>query len=541
MEFKKENISLKEKKPFVDDMKRFVSKEAGRFKTETEDAAISKIDGSIEKAIRFSSEKNKTNSNKYSQILQEIQKEKEALTEAVDPSISIHPSRNQFSDPSYSLFHTEGEDKIERVENHVDKREAAVENMLERNASCGKDASFSKNGCGKDVLSSKDVLLFQEKTAKDVQEKNEKQRDPSSPSSGEKMTDTPYPLIHKEALDNFSAVEKQVDNQKKIGDNAWKMKEDCGKEEIFSTNAWEKANFASKEDASFHSKQEELQRKEEKIKKEKKKEQKRAASKTAVATMLQAKKELSNELVNDKATGDAMKDGVRGLLKSAVDLLNPMRILKSLGAKLGLLIAPYVAVFLSMASVLLIVILLVFSVLQPLSNVTDGIGNFLSGLRVENSALRNTTLTQEEIEAILLASGADETQKQVLSFALSKVGYPYSQPRRTSGTAFDCSSLAFYAWQHAGVDISFGGNYPPTAASGAKMLNDAGKSLTSMDLKPGDLVYYGGSDNGRYLGIYHVAIYVGNGKSVEALNDTYGVVYQTLKTKNAVMVCRPNK
>ena len=60
--------------------------------------------------------------------------------------------------------------------------------------------------------------------------------------------------------------------------------------------------------------------------------------------MLQAKKELSNELVNDKATGNAMKDGVRGLLKSAVDLLNPMRILKSLGAKLGFLIAPYVAV-----------------------------------------------------------------------------------------------------------------------------------------------------------------------------------------------------
>lgn len=519
MEFKKENISFTEKKPFVDDRKRFVSNEAGRFKTETEDAAISKIDGSIEKAIRFSSEKSKTNVKEYSQLLKEIQKEKEALTEAVDPSISIHPSRDQFVDPSYSLFHTEGEDKIERVENHVDKREAAVENMLERNASCGKDASFSKNGCGKDVLSSKDVLLLQEKIAKKIEEK---EKNPSSPSSGEKIPDDPYPLIHKEALDNFSSVEKQVDNKKKIGDNAWKMNEDCGKEEIFSTNAWEKANFASKADASFHSKQEDLQRKEEKIKKEKKKEQKRAASKTAVATMLQAKKELSNELVNDKATGNAMKDGVRGLLKSAADLLNPMRILKSLGAKLGLLIAPYVAVFLSMASVLLIVIMLIFSVLQPLSNVTDGIGNFLSGLRVENSALRNTTLTQEEIEAILLASGADETQKQVLSFALSKVGYPYSQPRRTSGTAFDCSSLAFYAWQHAGVDISFGGNYPPTAASGAKMLNDAGKSLTSMDLKPGDLVYYGGSDNGRYLGIYHVAIYVGNGKSVEALNDTYG-------------------
>ena len=191
MEFKKENISFTEKKPFVDDMKRFVSKEAGRFKTETEDAAISKIDGSIEKAIRFSSEKNKTNRKEYSQLLKEIQKEKEALTEAVDPSISIHPSRDQFSDPSYSLFHTEGEDKIERVENHVDKREAAVENMLERNASCGKDASFSKNGCGKDVLSSKDVLLLQEKMAKEIEEK---EKNPSSPSSGEKILDDPFHL-----------------------------------------------------------------------------------------------------------------------------------------------------------------------------------------------------------------------------------------------------------------------------------------------------------------------------------------------------------
>lgn len=43
MEFKKENISFTEKKPFVDDMKRFVSNEAGRFKTETEDAAIRPI------------------------------------------------------------------------------------------------------------------------------------------------------------------------------------------------------------------------------------------------------------------------------------------------------------------------------------------------------------------------------------------------------------------------------------------------------------------------------------------------------------------
>ena len=78
------------------------------------------------------------------------------------------------------------------------------------------------------------------------------------------------------------------------------------------------------------------------------------------------------------------------------------------------------------------------------------------------------------------------------------------------------------------------------------MLNNAGKTVASEDagsfsMKPGDLIYYGGSDNGRYKGIYHVAIYVGNGCAVEALNTEYGVVYQTVRTKNAIMVCRPNR
>ena len=36
------------------------------------------------------------------------------------------------------------------------------------------------------------------------------------------------------------------------------------------------------------------------------------------------------------------------------------------------------------------------------------------------------------------------------------------------------------------------------------------------------------------------AIYVGNGMCVEALSTSYGVVYQRLRTTNAIMVCRPN-
>ena len=164
---------------------------------------------------------------------------------------------------------------------------------------------------------------------------------------------------------------------------------------------------------------------------------------------------------------------------------------------------------------------------------------YLAVLRQTVDGDRGESISPEQYQAVLDAV-SDENGKQVVSFVLSKVGYPYSQAYRDSGSYYDCSSLAYYAWEAAGVDISFGGRYPPTAAEEARMLNARGYSLGSMDLQPGDLIFYGGQGNGRYMGIYHVAIYVGNGMAVEALNETYGVVYQRLRTQNAIMVCRPN-
>lgn len=43
-------------------------------------------------------------------------------------------------------------------------------------------------------------------------------------------------------------------------------------------------------------------------------------------------------------------------------------------------------------------------------------------------------------------------------------------------------------------------------------------------MEPGDLIFYGGHDNGRFLGIYHVAVYVGNGEVVEASGKTWGCI-----------------
>lgn len=275
-------------------------------------------------------------------------------------------------------------------------------------------------------------------------------------------------------------------------------------------------------------------------KKAKSKETKAAATKTAVANLFKAKADMSNDLVSEKVTGDALRDGNSGLVKTFTTVINPMTYVKKWLAKLAALIAPYILIFTTVAAVVFIIVALLFSILQPIAEVGEALSGFVAMFTGDGGGLRNTSFSDGEIDEIVAASGADETQEKVIRYALSKVGYPYSQDYRTSGKAYDCSSLAYYSWENAGVDISYGTNYPPTAAEGARMLEADGKKLSTSDLKPGDLIYYGGEANGRYMGIYHVAIYVGDGMAVEALSTKYGVVYQKLRTKNACMVCRPN-
>lgn len=147
-----------------------------------------------------------------------------------------------------------------------------------------------------------------------------------------------------------------------------------------------------------------------------------------------------------------------------------------------------------------------------------------------------SALSDSEISSIL--SGiTDSTRRSVCDYALHRVGYPYSQTMRDSGTYYDCSSLAYYSWKSAGVDVSFGG--ATTAAAEAQGLKEAGKTVSYESMQPGDLIFYSTSANGRYMNITHVAVYVGGGKVVEALNEKYGVVYQDVRTANIVLICSP--
>lgn len=147
------------------------------------------------------------------------------------------------------------------------------------------------------------------------------------------------------------------------------------------------------------------------------------------------------------------------------------------------------------------------------------------------------TISPEQYQAIVDAI-SDENGRKVVAFALSKVGYPYSQAYRDSGNYYDCSSLAYYAWRSAGVSIMYEGSN--TAASEGKLCYDNNLLVNYDEMQSGDLIFYSYERNGRFMNISHVAIYVGNGKVVEAANTRLGVVYRPVQGRSfIVFIGRP--
>ena len=108
----------------------------------------------------------------------------------------------------------------------------------------------------------------------------------------------------------------------------------------------------------------------------------------------------------------------------------------------------------------------------------------------------------------------------------------YSQPRRMSQGYYDCSSLVWRAYKPYGYN--FGSNYyAPVAATEASYLYNRGRMIDGaigknntqkLKLRPGDLLFEGGANNGRWGGIFHVEMFAGytvsgfdkNGKPVYA-------------------------
>lgn len=127
----------------------------------------------------------------------------------------------------------------------------------------------------------------------------------------------------------------------------------------------------------------------------------------------------------------------------------------------------------------------------------------------------------------------------------------YSQARRMSKNYFDCSSFVYRSYRSAGKYLVRKTSWAPVAADIAKYYVRKKKNVKASGvydekkLRPGDLICFGGSSarrNGRYKRIYHIAIYIGNGKTMESSSTYNNVVIRdrgTLKKSGIPVVVRP--
>jgi cell wall-associated NlpC family hydrolase len=101
-----------------------------------------------------------------------------------------------------------------------------------------------------------------------------------------------------------------------------------------------------------------------------------------------------------------------------------------------------------------------------------------------------------------------EVPGRAIQFALGEVGKPYVWGA-TGPNAYDCSGLMLRAYESAGV----------TLPRVARQQYWAGAQLPVRQAQPGDLLFWG-YDTSNPDSIHHVAMYLGNGRMVEAANQT---------------------
>lgn len=104
---------------------------------------------------------------------------------------------------------------------------------------------------------------------------------------------------------------------------------------------------------------------------------------------------------------------------------------------------------------------------------------------------------------------ADDLRSEIVEYALQFVGNRYKYGGTDPNKGVDCSGFTAYVMRHAaGVEL------PHSSRSQSGM----GKTITSSQMRPGDLLFYGSKKH-----INHVAMYIGDGKIVHASNAKSGI------------------
>lgn len=135
----------------------------------------------------------------------------------------------------------------------------------------------------------------------------------------------------------------------------------------------------------------------------------------------------------------------------------------------------------------------------------------------ENKALYYTTTSVKE------ASKGSSVRSAILEFAAQFVGNPYVWGGTSLTEGADCSGFVQQIY------LNFGYTLPRVAEDQAQY----GMQIPVEDAAPGDLIFY--AENGY---IYHVVMYAGDGKTIEAANEDVGIIYGNVDTTDAVWATR---
>ncbi len=141
-----------------------------------------------------------------------------------------------------------------------------------------------------------------------------------------------------------------------------------------------------------------------------------------------------------------------------------------------------------------------------------------------------------EVDRVMLSyylAVGGKTVVKAMRYGYRQVGKKhYSQARRMSKDYFDCSSYVYRCYRAAGKYLVRRTSWAPVAAEIGQYYVRKGKSVKASKvysfnkLRPGDLICWGGKKarrNGRYKRIYHISLYIGNGKTMES-SSTYNNV-----------------
>lgn len=121
-------------------------------------------------------------------------------------------------------------------------------------------------------------------------------------------------------------------------------------------------------------------------------------------------------------------------------------------------------------------------------------------------------------------NSSTKERNKIVNYSLQFLGRPYVYGGTSLTSGIDCSAFVQKMLQHFGIEIG--------RCTADQVSESNGRRIDAEDLQPGDLIYY--TRDGVHP--YHVVMYLGGDKVINASTEEYGVCISTIKRDRILMV-----